>query len=43
MQAGDAIELTNLSIDAVWYAAVFVAVAVIALAGMDARCCSCRS
>ena len=36
MQAGDAIELTaNLSIDAVWYAAVFVLVAMIALAGMD--------
>ncbi len=36
MQAGDAIELTaNLTIDAVWYAAVFVAVAMIALAGMD--------
>ena len=36
MQAGEAIEMTvNLTIDAVWYAAVFVVVAVIALAGMD--------
>ena len=36
MQAGEAIEMTvNLTIDAVWYAAVFVVVAIIALAGMD--------
>ena len=36
MQAGEAIEMTvNLTIDAVWYAVVFVVVAVIALAGMD--------
>ena len=36
MQAGEAIEMTvNLTIDAVWYAAVFVVVAAIALAGMD--------
>jgi ATP-binding cassette subfamily B multidrug efflux pump len=36
MQAGEAIEMTvNLTLDAVWYAAVFVVVAVIALAGMD--------
>jgi ATP-binding cassette subfamily B multidrug efflux pump len=36
MQAGDAIELTaNLTIDAVWYAAVFVGVAMIVLARMD--------
>jgi ATP-binding cassette subfamily B multidrug efflux pump len=36
LQAGESIEMTvNLTIDAVWYAAVFVAVAVVALAGMD--------
>ena len=36
MQAGEAIEMTvNLTIDAVWYAAVFVVVAVVVLAGMD--------
>jgi ATP-binding cassette, subfamily B, multidrug efflux pump len=36
MQAGDAIELTaNLTIDAVWYAVVFVLVAMVVLAGMD--------
>ena len=36
MQAGEAIEMTvNLTIDAVWYAVVFVVVAVVVLAGMD--------
>jgi ATP-binding cassette subfamily B multidrug efflux pump len=36
MQAGEAIETAvNLSIDAAWYAVVFVVVAVIALAGLD--------
>ena len=36
LQAGEAIEMTvNLTIDAVWYAAVFVAVAIVVLAGMD--------
>ena len=36
MQAGEAIETAvNLSIDAAWYALVFVVVAVIALAGLD--------
>ncbi len=36
MQVGDAIELSaNLTIDAVWYSAVFVLVAIIVLAGMD--------
>ncbi len=36
MQAGDAIELTaNLTIDAVWYAIVFVVVAMVVLARMD--------
>ncbi len=36
LQAGESIEMTvNLTIDAVWYAAVFVVVATIALAGMD--------
>ena len=36
MQAGEAIEMAvNLTIDAVWYAAVFVVVAIVVLAGMD--------
>ena len=36
IQAGEALEITvNLTIDAVWYAAVFVVVAVVVLAGMD--------
>ena len=36
MQAGEAIEMAvNLTIDAVWYAVVFVVVAVIVLAGID--------
>ena len=36
MQAGEAIEMAvNLTIDAVWYAAVFVVVAVVVLAGID--------
>jgi ATP-binding cassette subfamily B multidrug efflux pump len=36
LQAGESIEMTvNLTIDAVWYAAVFVAVAAVVLAGMD--------
>ena len=36
MQAGEAIEMTvNLTIDAVWYAVVFVVVAIVVLAGMD--------
>jgi ATP-binding cassette, subfamily B, multidrug efflux pump len=36
MQAGEAIEMTvNLTIDAVWYAAVFVVIAIVVLAGMD--------
>ena len=36
MQAGEAIETAvNLSIDAAWYAVVFVVVAIIALAGLD--------
>ena len=36
MQVGDAIELSaNLTIDAVWYAAIFVLVAIVVLAGMD--------
>ena len=36
LQAGELIEMTvNLTIDAVWYAAVFVAVATVALAGID--------
>jgi len=35
-QAGESVEMTvNLTIDAVWYAAVFVVVAVVVLAGMD--------
>ena len=44
MQAGEAIEMTvNLTIDAVWYAAVFVIVAAIALAGMDPTAPRARS
>ena len=36
LQAGKSIEMTvNLTIDAVWYAAVFVAVATVVLAGID--------
>ncbi|PJN96843.1 hypothetical protein CNY89_00195 [Amaricoccus sp. HAR-UPW-R2A-40] len=36
MQAGEAIEMAvNTTIDAVWYAVVFLAVAVVVLAGMD--------
>ena len=36
LQAGESIEMTvNLTIDAVWYAAVFVAVATVVLAGID--------
>ena len=36
MQSGEAIEMAvNTTIDAVWYALVFLAVAVVALAGMD--------
>ncbi len=36
MQAGDAVEVTvNMTIDAVWYAAVFVFVAILVLARMD--------
>jgi len=36
MQAGEAIEMAvNTTIDAVWYALVFLVVAVVALAGMD--------
>ncbi len=36
LQAGELIEMTvNLTIDAVWYAAVFVAVATVVLAGID--------
>jgi ATP-binding cassette subfamily B multidrug efflux pump len=36
MQAGEAVELVvNLTIDAVWYAAVFIVVAIVVLAGMD--------
>jgi ATP-binding cassette subfamily B multidrug efflux pump len=36
IQAGEAIEIAiNLSIDAAWYAAIFVVVAIIVLAGMD--------
>ena len=37
MQAGEAVEMAvNTTIDAVWYAAVFLVVAIIVLAGMDA-------
>jgi len=36
MQAGEAIETAvNLSIDAAWYALIFVVVAIFALAGMN--------
>jgi ATP-binding cassette subfamily B multidrug efflux pump len=36
MQVGEAIETAvNLTIDAAWYAAIFVVVAIVVLAGLD--------